>query len=94
MSRLGGATRRNFLWGATASIAALPLTRLAALDKRTRYVEPKRVRYRGTDDDLLEEIERAAFDFFWNEAGPSRQVAVNTHPARRDRSATKGRPMR
>jgi hypothetical protein len=74
MSRFGGFTRRNFLWGATASIAALPLTRLAALDKRTRFVEPKRVRYRGTDDDLLEEIERAAFDFFWTEAGPSGQV--------------------
>lgn len=74
MSRFGGSTRRNFLWGATASIAALPLTRLAALDKRIRFVEPKRVRYRGTDDDLLEEIERAAFDFFWNEAGPSGQV--------------------
>jgi hypothetical protein len=44
------------------------------LEKRTRFVEPKRVRYRGTDDDLLEEIVRAAFDFFWTEAGSSGQV--------------------
>jgi hypothetical protein len=74
MSRFGGFTRREFLRGATAGIASLPFTRLAALDKRTRFVEPKPVRYRGTDDDLLEEIERAAFDFFWSEAGPSGQI--------------------
>ena len=28
----------------------------------------------GLDDDLLDEIERAAFDFFWTEAGSSGQV--------------------
>ena len=27
--------------------------------------------YQGADDQLLDEIERAAFDFFWNEASPS-----------------------
>lgn len=74
MSRIGGVTRREFLRGVTAGIAALPLARVAALEKRPRFLEPKRVRYRGTDDDLLEEIERAAFDFFWTEAGPSGQV--------------------
>ncbi|HKU25017.1 MAG TPA: glucoamylase family protein [Candidatus Sulfotelmatobacter sp.] len=74
MSRIGGFTRRDFLRGVTGGIAALPFARLEALEKRPRFVEPKRVRYRGTDDDLLEEIERAAFDFFWTEAGPSGQV--------------------
>lgn len=74
MSRIGGFSRREFLRGVSAGIAALPLSRLAALEKRPRFVEPKRVRYRGSDDDLLEEIERAAFDFFWTEVGPSGQV--------------------
>ncbi len=27
--------------------------------------------YQGTDDHFLDEIQRAAFDFFWNEASPS-----------------------
>src|SRR5437667_6298480 len=27
--------------------------------------------YQGTDDQLLDEIQRAAFEFFWNEASPS-----------------------
>jgi hypothetical protein len=62
------------LRGIAVSIGTLPFSRLSALEKRPRFLEPKRVRYRGTDDDLLEEIVRAAFDFFWTEAGPSGQV--------------------
>lgn len=74
MSRNLGFTRRELLRGAAAGLAALPLSRLAALEKHPRFVEPRRVRYRGTDDDLLEEMERAAFDFFWTEVGTSGQV--------------------
>jgi hypothetical protein len=74
MSRNGGFTRRELLRGVAAGMAAVPLSRLAGFAKRLRFVEPKRVRYRGTDDDLLDEIERAAFDFFWTEAGTSGQV--------------------
>src|SRR6266566_4449004 len=74
MSRKVGFTRRELLRGMAAGIAALPLSRLAALEKRVRFVEPKRVRYRGSDDDLMEEIEKGAFDFFWTEAGTSGQV--------------------
>jgi hypothetical protein len=32
------------------------------------FDEPKRIPYRGSDDQLLDEIERAAYEFFWNEA--------------------------
>lgn len=74
MSRKVGFTRRELLRGAAAGIAVLPFTRLAAMEKRVRFVEPKRVRYRGSDDDLMEEIEKGAFDFFWTEAGTSGQV--------------------
>ena len=69
MSRIGGFTRRDLLRGIAVSVGSLPFSRLSALEKRPRFVEPKRIRYRGTDDDLLEEIVRAAFDFFWTEAG-------------------------
>jgi hypothetical protein len=74
MSRIRGFTRRDLLRGIAVSVGSLPFSRLSALEKRPRFLEPKRVRYRGTDDDLLEEIVRAAFDFFWTEAGPSGQV--------------------
>lgn len=74
MSRNRGFTRRELLRGVAAGIAASPFSSLAALGKRPRFIEPKRVRYRGSDDDLLDEIERAAFDFFWTEAGSSGQI--------------------
>jgi hypothetical protein len=38
------------------------------------FDEPPRIPYHGTDDQLLDDIERAAFDFFWNEAGSTGQV--------------------
>ena len=75
MRRDVGGTRRELLCGLAAGMAAMPFSRLFALDKvlpgHPRFVEPKRVRYRGTDDNLLDEIERGAFDFFWTEAGSS-----------------------
>ncbi len=83
MSRKLGSTRRAFLRGLAATSVALPFSPLAALERRPRFAEPRRIRYRGTDDDLLEEIERAAFDFFWTEAGSSGQV--------RDRAFLNGR---
>src|SRR5258708_17254281 len=44
-----------------------PFASLAWASKRT-FDEPRRNPYRGSDDQLLDEIERGAFDFFWNEA--------------------------
>src|SRR5258707_1039308 len=40
---------------------------LSWASKRT-FDEPRRNPYRGSDDQLLDEIERSAFEFFWNEA--------------------------
>lgn len=62
-------TRRTLL-----KTAALGLVSLSGLGSvawpagQKIFEEPKRNPYRGSDDDLLDEIERAAFDFFWNEA--------------------------
>src|SRR5579863_5081152 len=74
MSRPGRLTRRELLKGAAMSLASVPLSRLDALARTVRWKEPKRIPYRGTDDALLDEIERASFDFFWREAGTSGQV--------------------
>ncbi len=61
-----GSSRRQFLRGAITGIAVLPLTRsVFAAD-----LAPPAPRVSPQDDLLLDELERAAFDFFWNEADP------------------------
>ena len=69
-------TRREMLTSAALGLVTLPtLASLAWPSKRKTFDEPKRNPYRGSDDQLLDEIERAAFDFFWNEASSTtRQV--------------------
>jgi hypothetical protein len=62
-------TRREMLKATALGLLALrSLASVAwSLEQRT-FDEPKRNPYRGSDDQLLDEIERAAYDFFWNEA--------------------------
>src|ERR1700686_220436 len=62
-------TRREMLTSAALGLLSLPsLGVLGGPARRKTSDEPKRNPYRGSDDQLLDEIERAAFDFFWNEA--------------------------
>jgi hypothetical protein len=62
-------TRREVLTSAALGLLSLPsLASLAWASQRKTFDEPKRNPYRGSDDQLLDEVERAAFDFFWNEA--------------------------
>lgn len=62
-------TRRALLRSAAIGAVALPFAPLAAFGAdRPKFVEPPRIPYRGSDDALLDEIERAVFEFFWNEA--------------------------
>jgi hypothetical protein len=62
-------TRREMLKATALSLVALPgLASVALAFKQKAFDEPTRTPYRGSDDQLLDEIERAAFDFFWNEA--------------------------
>ncbi len=51
-------------------LLASPLAALTGCGKRaaTSFVEPAGAPYEGTDEQLLDEIQRAAFNFFWNEA--------------------------
>jgi len=55
------------------SLLASPLTTVASCGKRAPqpFVEPTGASYEGTDEQLLDEVQRASFQFFWNEASPS-----------------------
>ncbi|MGH9743246.1 MAG: glucoamylase family protein, partial [Candidatus Acidiferrum sp.] len=39
-------------------------------DPQKRFVAPTGAPFQGTDEQLLDEIQRTSFDFFWNEASP------------------------
>ena len=63
-------SRRDLLRGALLGMASLPLVPVLGWTQKQRsFTEPARVPYTGSDDALLDEIERTAFDFFWNETG-------------------------
>ncbi len=62
-------TRRALLRWAGQGIVTLPLA--AALGcPQNKTVSSRGATYEGTDVQLLDEIEHACFDFFWNEASP------------------------
>jgi len=63
-------SRREVIKMCGMSLLAPPLTALAGRsepDSQT-YSPPTGAPYEGTDEQLLEEIQRASFEFFWNEA--------------------------
>jgi hypothetical protein len=64
-------TRRQMLKATALGLLALPALTPAAWSARKTFDEPPRTPYPGSDDQLLDEIERASFDFFWNEAHPA-----------------------
>ena len=51
-------------------LLASPLMVLASCQKHASpsFVEPNGAPFEGTDEQLLEDIQRSSFDFFWNEA--------------------------
>src|SRR5437762_6271113 len=53
-------------------LLASPLATVASCQKRRApsFVEPNGAPFEGTDEQLLDEIQRASFEFFWNEASP------------------------
>jgi len=77
-------TRREVLRTGVLAAASLPLAPFAAgIAGQPLFVEPQRVPYSGSDDALLDEIQRTAFEFYWNEAGATGQV--------KDRAAATGK---
>jgi hypothetical protein len=64
-------TRREALRiGAGALAASLPLAVLGCKPPRVGFRPPNGPAYQGTDDQLLDEMQKAMFDFFWIEASP------------------------
>jgi hypothetical protein len=65
-------TRREILRICGMGLLASPFVSAAACGERASqsFVEPKGAPYEGTDEQLLDELQRASFDFFWNEASP------------------------
>jgi hypothetical protein len=65
-------TRRELIRLAAGAVAAtLPMGVPAWANAGRRFEPPKGEPYQGTDEQLLDEIERASFNFFWNEASPN-----------------------
>jgi hypothetical protein len=70
-----GITRRKMLRTSVLGLLSLGLPFAACPRRRGTFVEPARIPYAGSDDQLLEDIERAGYEFFWNEAsGTTGQV--------------------
>src|SRR5260370_38119794 len=64
-------SRREVMKICGMSLLASPLTVLSACGKQraaNAFVESAGAPYEGTDEQLLDEVQRAAFNFFWNEA--------------------------
>jgi hypothetical protein len=68
MGQVSQHTRRELLRAAALGWLSVPFASLA-IAKQREFLEPGLVPYRGSDDALLDEMKRAALDFFWNEAG-------------------------
>lgn len=66
-------SRRELIKVCGLGLLAPPLASLIGCGMRaaTPYVEPNSPPYDGTDEQLLDEVQRAAFNFFWNEASPN-----------------------
>lgn len=78
-------TRREMLRLVGWSACSLPFAGLLPwADAQAAFVEPARVPYPGSDEDLLDEIERSAFEYFWQEASQHTGLV-------KDRSAAAGK---
>jgi len=74
--QIGNTTRREWLMRVAKASVAYPLLGMGfgmfACSERNNYITaPPNPGYPGTDDQLMDEIQRAAFDFFWTEASPN-----------------------
>src|SRR5947207_15654238 len=69
MTRKNRLSRRDIMKICGTSVLASRLAALSACGQRAvnSFVELAGAPYEGTDEQLLDEIQRAAFHFFWNE---------------------------
>src|SRR5437660_8107729 len=73
MAFAGRTTRREMMRRCGIGLLGFPLRALWNRGKNNSSSSSSNLKspHQGTDDQLLDEIQRAAFDFFWNEASPS-----------------------
>ena len=68
-------TRREMIQLGGMAALASPLAGLVGCGQKTKLesplTEPQGAPHAGTDEQLLDEIQRATFEFFWNEASPN-----------------------
>jgi len=64
--------RRELMRFCGMGLLASPLAAFASCQKRpvVSFTEPNGAPFEGTDEQLFDEIQRASFEFFWNEASP------------------------
>src|SRR5262252_3852617 len=72
MTRENLLNRREMMRICGMGLLAAPLAASASCQKHASptFAEPAGAPYEGTDEQLLDEIQRAIFSFFWNEASP------------------------
>ena len=65
-------TRRDVLRLGALGLVGVPLAGIAGAcrQKRTDFTPPNGTPYQGTDEQLLDDIQKRSFEFFWNEASP------------------------
>src|SRR5215471_4378304 len=65
-------TRRELMMVCGKGLLFSPFLSVAACSKHSSssFAEPTSAPFEGTDEQLLDEIQRASFEFFWNEASP------------------------
>ena len=65
-------TRRDVLRLGALGLLGVPLAGIAGAcrQKRTDFTPPNGTPYQGTDEQLLDDIQKRSFEFFWNEASP------------------------
>src|SRR5215469_3505502 len=65
-------TRRELMMVCGKGLLFSPFLSVAACSQHSSssFAEPSGPPYDGTDEQLLDEIQRASFEFFWNEASP------------------------
>src|SRR6516225_9932808 len=64
--------RRDLLRWCGQGIAAAPFFSVLGCGNTPKVAQnPAGTPYQGTDDQLLDDIERGSFAFFWNETNPS-----------------------
>ena len=73
--KIGNTTRREWLLRAVKALLAYPLLGMGfgmfSCAGSSSTTAPPSPGYSGSDDELMDEIQRAAFDFFWTEASPN-----------------------